>query len=340
MRHLLNTLYITKPDAYLSKDGLNLVVSIEQKEIFRIPIINIESIVYFGYLGMSPGAIKLCIDNNVSVAFLSPIGTYIGRIQSKTKGNVLLRIAQFQKYQDKEYALNISRNIIAAKIQNYRNILLRFNRDNQENHDIDVATTILKRCKNKSLSADSSDILRGIEGDAANTYFEVLPNMILQQQADFQFSGRNRRPPRDAINAMLSFAYTLLANDYTAALESVGLDPQIGFFHALRPGRPSLSLDLMEELRAYIGDRFVLTLINRKQITKKDFKQQTEDCVMLTDDGRRTFLQAWQSRKKEEIIHPFLNEKISIGLIPYVQAQLLARHLRGDLDVYPVFLIK
>jgi CRISPR-associated protein Cas1 len=340
MRRLLNTLYITTPNAYLSKDSLNLVVSVDQKEIFRIPIHNIESIVYFGYLGMSPGAIKLCTDNNVSVVFLSPSGAYIGKVQPKTKGNVLLRITQYHKSHDKDYSLNISRNIIAAKIQNYRNILQRFNRDNTANAAIEDAITALGRCKNKSLHAVDSEILRGIEGDAANTYFAILPCLILQQQADFPFKGRNRRPPRDAVNAMLSFAYTLLANDYTAALESVGLDPQVGFFHTIRPGRPSLSLDLMEELRAYLGDRFILSLINRKQITRTDFLQQTEDSIILTDSGRRTFLQAWQSRKKEEIIHPFLNEKIQIGLIPYVQAQLLARHLRGDLDEYPVFLIK
>lgn len=340
MRRLLNTLYITTPNSYLSKDGLNLVVSVDQKEVFRIPIHNIESIVYFGYLGISPGAIKLCTDNNVAVAFLSPSGVYLGKVQPKTKGNVLLRMAQYKQSGDKEYSLNISRDIIAAKIQNYRNILLRFNRDNTTNHAIEDAITILDKCKNKALHSSNSDILRGIEGEAANSYFAVLPHMILQQSADFPFRGRNRRPPRDAVNAMLSFAYTLLANDYTAALESVGLDPQVGFFHTLRPGRPSLALDLMEELRAYLGDRFILSLINRKQITRSDFKQQSEDSILLTDNGRRTFLQAWQSRKKEEITHPFINEKIPIGLIPYIQAQLLARHLRGDLDAYPVFLIK
>jgi CRISPR-associated protein Cas1 len=339
MRKLLNTLYITTPGSYLCKDGLNIVITVEQKEIFRIPIQNIESIVYFGYLGISPGAIKLCTDNNVSVVFLSPSGSYIGRIQAKTSGNVLLRLSQYHKSQDKEYALNISRNIVAAKIQNYRNILMRFNRDNPANN-IELAIQTLDRCKHKSLKALSADVLRGIEGDAANSYFAVFPKMILQQRTDFPFGGRSRRPPRDALNAMLSFAYTLLANDYTAALESVGLDPQIGFFHTVRPGRASLSLDLMEELRAYLGDRFVLTLINRKQISMSDFKQQTEDSIILNDNGRKTFLQAWQSRKKEEVMHPFINEKIPIGLIPYVQAQLLARHLRGDIDAYPVYLIK
>lgn len=340
MRRLLNTLYITTPNAYVSKDGLNIVVSVDQKEIFRVPIINIESIVYFGYIGMSPGAIKLCNENSVSVAFLSPSGAYIGRIQPKTKGNVLLRMAQYKKMQDKDSTLTISRNIVAAKIYNYRNILLRFNRDNEPNDVITTATSTLGRCKNKALNAENNDILRGIEGDAANSYFAALPHMILQQQSDFPFMGRNRRPPRDAVNAMLSFAYTLLANDYTAALETVGLDPQVGFFHTLRPGRASLALDMMEELRAYVGDRFILSLINRRQITKSDFVRQAEDSVLLTDTGRRTFLQAWQSRKKEEVTHPFLNEKIQIGLIPYVQAQLLARHLRGELDAYPVFLIK
>lgn len=340
MRKLLNTLYITTANSYLSKDGLNLVVTVDQKEIFRIPVINIESIIYFGYLGMSPGAVKLCTDNNVSVAFLSPTGNYIGRIQAKTHGNVLLRTAQYSKSQQPEISLPISRNIIAAKIQNYRNILLRFNRDNGINEKISEAASHLDNCKEKAIRAENPDILRGIEGEAANAYFAVLQDMILHQKQDFVFKGRNRRPPRDAVNAMLSFAYTLIAHDYTAALETVGLDPYVGFFHTLRPGRTSLSLDLMEEVRAYLGDRFVLSLINRKQITPADFRQQTTDGIVMTDNGRRTFIKAWQKRKKEEITHPYLNEKICVGLIPYVQAQLLARYLRDDLDAYPVFLIR
>jgi CRISPR-associated protein Cas1 len=339
MRKLLNTLYVTTPNAYLSKDGLNLVITVEQKEIFRIPIINIESIVYFGYLGMSPGAMKLCMDNHVAVAFLSPTGRYISRIQSKTQGNVLLRMRQYAQSQDADFSLGISRHIIAAKIQNYRNILRRFIRDNGADDEVEAAANLLDRCKQYALRAVDADTLRGQEGEAAGAYFAVFQRMILHQREDFPFQGRNRRPPRDAVNALLSFAYTLIAHDYTAAFESVGLDPYVGFFHTLRPGRPSLALDLMEEVRAYLGDRFVLSLINRKQLTRKDFQSQAEEAVVLTDEGRRTFLQAWQSRKKDEIRHPYLDEKIQVGLIPYVQAQLLARYVRGDLDAYPVFLI-
>jgi CRISPR-associated protein Cas1 len=340
MRKLLNTLYVTTPNAYLSKDGLNLVISVEQKEIFRIPVVNIESVVYFGYLGISPGAIKLCGDYHISIVFLTPGGRYISRIQPPTQGNVLLRLGQYQQSQDEAFALSISRNIIAAKIQNYRNILRRFIRDNGPDSEVEQAAAYLDRCKQYALQAVDAATLRGREGEAAGAYFSVLGRMILQQQADFPFQGRNRRPPRDAVNALLSFAYTLIANDYTAALETVGLDPYVGFFHTLRPGRASLALDLMEEVRAYLGDRFVLSLINRRQLSRHDFKLLEEEAVVLTDEGRRTFLQAWQSRKKEEIRHPYIDEKIPVGLLPYVQAQLLARYVRGDLDGYPVFLIQ
>jgi len=213
-------------------------------------------------------------------------------------------------------------------------------RDYGENVSVAQASKELQICKEKGLRASSADMLRGVEGDAANSYFGVFSQLILHNKSDFPFNGRNRRPPRDAVNAMLSFAYTLIANDYTSALEAVGLDPYVGFLHTLRPGRASLALDLMEELRAYLGDRFVLSLINRKQLTGKDFKKQGEDSVIMTDDARKIFLSAWQARKKEEIIHPYLNEKIPIGLLPYVQAQLLSRFLRGDIEDYPVFIIK
>lgn len=340
MRKLLNTLYITNPDAYLTKDGLNVVVSVKQVEVLRIPILNIESIIYFGYMGASPGLMKLCTDNHVSLTFMSPSGHYIARIQGATYGNVLLRTKQYALSKDEDFSLHLSSHVIAAKIQNYRNILQRFVRDYGENADVSAASNLLRVCKEKALRASTADILRGVEGDAANSYFGVFNQLILHNRADFPFNGRNRRPPRDAVNAMLSFAYTMIANDYTSALETVGLDPYVGFLHTLRPGRASLSLDLMEELRAYLGDRFVLSLINRKQLTGKDFKQQGEDSMTMTDDARKVFLSAWQSRKKEEIIHPYLNEKIPIGLLPYVQAQLLSRFLRGDIEDYPVFIVK
>ena len=340
MRKLLNTLYITTPESYLYKDGLNVVVSVNQKEVFRIPILNIEGIVTFGYMGASPGLMKLCVDNQVSLCFLSPAGRFLSRVQGPTKGNVLLRIKQYKLSEDKIFSLHISKLFIAGKIQNYRNILRRFIRDNGENIKVENAAKSLVHSKNLIFRTETFDQLRGIEGDAANSYFGVFDNLILHQKADFIFKGRNRRPPKDAVNAMLSFVYTLIANDVSAALETIGLDPYVGFLHTLRPGRTSLALDVMEELRAYLGDRLVLSLINKRQITIKDFIIQGEDSITMTDAGRKKLVSAWPSRKKEIIIHPYLNEKIPIGLLPYVQAMLLSRYLRGDLDDYPVFIIR
>src|SRR5574344_820283 len=340
MKKLLNTLYITTPESYLSKDGLNVVISVKQKEIFRIPILNIESIVTFGYMGASPGIMKLCTDYGVSLTFLSPNGRFIGRVQGGVKGNVLLRKRQYQLSDDFSFSLHLSKLFVAGKIQNYRNILRRFIRDHGNDAHIEAAARSLENSKNEALRASDANQLRGIEGDAANSYFEVFQHLIINQKADFIFHGRSRRPPKDEINAMLSFAYTLIANDISAALETVGLDPYVGFMHTLRPGRTSLALDLMEEFRAYLGDRLVLSLINRKQICIKDFIHQGEDGIIMTDSCRKTLLSAWQSRKKEIIIHPYLNEKISIGLLPYSQAMLLSRMIRGDIEDYPVFLIQ
>lgn len=339
MRKLLNTLYVTTPDAYLSKDGLNVVVSVKEKEIFRIPIINIEGIVTFGYIGASPGVMRLCADHNVSLSFLSPNGKFIGRFQGPIKGNVLLRTKQWELAQNQDFSLSISRLFVAGKIQNYRNILSRFIRDNGRNEAIESALNHLKYCKQTALNSPDMNHLRGIEGEAANRYFDIYSLLILHQRKDFEFHGRNRRPPKDAVNAMLSFVYTLISSEMNSALETVGLDPYIGFMHTLRPGRASLALDMMEELRAYLGDRLVLSLINRKQITIKDFTIQGEDQIVMSDEGRKIILSAWQNRKKELITHPYLGEKISIGLLPHVQAMLLARYVRGDIDNYPVFLI-
>lgn len=340
MRKLLNTLYVTTPESYLSKDGQNVVVSVKQQEVFRIPVINIEGIVTFGYMGASPGLMKLCTDNQVSLTFLSPNGRFVSRLQGQTLGNVLLRKAQYALAEDELWTLHVAQLMIGGKIQNYRNILRRYIRDYGYNEEVEIAAKILETFKHDIFRCDNKATLIGVEGMAANRYFEVLPHLITQQRDDFPFNGRNRRPPKDAVNAMLSLAYTLLANDITAALETVGLDPYVGFLHTLRPGRASLALDLAEELRAYLGDRFVLSLINRRQILPHDFIHQGEKGVALTDDGRRTFLTAWQNRKKETIVHPFLNEKIPVGLVPHAQAMLLARFIRNDIDDYPVFLIK
>lgn len=340
MRKLLNTLYITTPEAYLSKDGQNVVVSVKQQEVFRIPAINIEGIVTFGYMGVSPGLMKLCTDSGISLSFLSPNGKFISRVQGATHGNVLLRKAQYSLSDDAEWSLHVAKLIIAAKIKNYRNILRRYIRDYGECKEVDDAVKILDTNKRNALKAKDKAELMGFEGMASNAYFDVLPKLILNQKESFHFNGRSRRPPKDAVNAMLSFAYTLIANDCTAALETVGLDPYVGFLHALRPGRTSLALDIMEEFRAYLGDRFVLSLINKRQISPKDFLYQGDNGVILTDSGRKTFISAWQNRKRETIIHPYLNEKVEIGLLPYVQAMMLARYIRKDIDDYPVFLIK
>ena len=314
MRKLLNTLYVTTPDAYLSKDGQNVVVPGKQQEVFRIPSINIEEIVTFGYVGASPGLMKLCCDNGISLTFLSPSGRFIGRVVGPVRGNVLLRKAQYSLSENDEQSVSVARLMIAVKI-------LEFN-------------------KNLAIKEEDKGRLLGFEGIASNAYFNVFPNLILQQKEHFTFSGRNRRPPKDAVNAMLSFAYSLIANDCAAALETVGLDPYVGLFHSLRPGRISLALDVMEEFRAYLGDRFVLSLINKRQISPKDFLTQGDNGIIMTDNGRKVFLTAWQNRKRETIIHPYLNEKVEIGLLPYVQAMMLARYIRNDIDNYPVFIVK
>lgn len=340
MRKLLNTLYVTTPEAYLTKDGLNVVVSIEKEEQFRIPIMNVESIVTFGYMGASPGLMKLCMDNNVSLSFMTPQGRFICRVQGGTRGNVLLRKKQYSLSEDENVALHLAKLFITGKVFNTRSILQRYIRDNGADEDVETVIKQLEWRKKRIVQAENMDILRGEEGHAANTYFDVFNHLILHQKEDFPFHGRNRRPPKDEVNAMLSFVYTLIANDMTAALESVGLDPYVGFMHTLRPGRTSLALDMMEELRAYLGDRLVLSMINRKQVTKKSFIHQGDESLIMTDECRKEVLTTWQRRKKETIEHPYLKEKIPIGLLPYAQALLLARFLREDLDDYPVFLMR
>jgi CRISPR-associated protein Cas1 len=270
---------------------------------------------------------------------LSPNGRFIGRFQGTVHGNVLLRKAQYQIADDKEHALHYARLFVAGKIQNYRTILQRFMRDNGSNLKVETAVKALEVNKRCALRTKEVPSLMGVEGDAANTYFGVFPNLLLQNKEEFPFQGRKKRPPKDEVTALLSLVYTLLAHEAAAALETVGLDPYVGFLHALRPGRTSLALDLMEELRAYLGDRLVLSLINRRQVASSDFIAQGESGVVMTDNCRKTVLTAWQSRKMETIVHPYLEEKISVGLLPYVQALLLARAVRGDIDDYPVFLI-
>lgn len=343
MRKLLNILYITSPDSYLARDGENVVIRVAESEKFRIPVHNIEGIVTFGYTGASPALLGLCAERNVGISFLTEHGRFWGRLSGPVKGNVLLRRKQYRMADIQEDALSVSRLLIAGKIANCRNVLQRVLRD----HDNEENTTALKEASSlldirqkQALKAGDVDILRGIEGDAANTYFGVFNHFIVAQRDSFIMNGRTRRPPKDNVNALLSFVYTLLAHEVQSALETVGLDPYVGFLHTDRPGRAGLALDLMEEFRPYLADRLVLTLINRKQVQAKGFVNRGQSGILMDDDTRKQVLTAWQKRKQEEIQHPFLKESIPVGLLPYTQALLLSRLIRGDLDNYPVFVMK
>jgi CRISPR-associated protein Cas1 len=343
MRKLLNTLYITTPESFLSRDGENVVVKVDNQEKFRIPAHNIEGIVSFGYLGASPGLMALCAEHSIALSFVSQGGKFLGRVNGPVSGNVLLRRKQYRIADDKEFALEISKLFIAGKISNCRNIIMRAQREyksesTQQNFEKVVQQLAYKI--NQARIVDNMESLRGIEGEAALHYFSVFNHMIVAQKDHFSMNGRSRRPPMDSVNALLSFIYVLLAHEVRAALESVGLDPCVGFLHTDRPGRPGLALDLMEELRPYLADRLVLSLINRKQVNPSGFVQREVGGVLMDDSTRKDVLTEWQKRKQEEIMHPYLQIKIPLGLIPYSQALLLARYLRGDIDNYPVFLLK
>lgn len=343
MKKLLNTLYVTSENSYLSLDGENIVVFEDKKEVGRLPLHNLEGIVSFGYRGTSPALMGACADRNISLCYVTPQGKFLARVTGKIKGNVILRQQQYESSRDKEISLSIAKNCITGKIYNARWVLERAVRDHsfQINTDqVKTASVHLKQSLEYIRNSQSKEQLRGYEGEAASIYFGVFNELILQQKKDFVFCGRNKRPPLDNINAMLSFVYTLLTNQIASALECVGLDPYIGYLHTERPGRVSLALDLIEKLRAPLADRFVLSLINKKVITRKNFKTKENGAVIMDDEARKRLLTEWQNRKKETITHPFLKEKIEWGMVPYVQAMLLARYLRGDLDGYPVFLWK
>ena len=343
MRKLLNTLYITTPKSYLSLDGENIVILLEEDEKFRMPFVNIESIVCFGYMGASPALMGKCAKDNVSLSFLSPSGEFLARITGKTKGNVMLRKKQYFASEDEEFCLNFSKEIVAAKIFNSRKVLeraIRENADKINTEELSNASRLLKESVEKVYEQPNKEALRGFEGASAKAYFSVFDHMILKQKKSFSFSYRSKRPPLDNVNCMLSYLYTILSLDISAALETVGIDPYVGFFHEIRAGRASLALDLMEELRAYLVDRCVLSMINLSQVNEKDFFQKEGGGVLMTDDGRKKLLTCWQERKREMIKHTVIGEKIEIGLIPYVQAQLLARYMRGDMEEYPVFLYR
>lgn len=343
MRRLLNTLYVTLPDSYLACDGENVLIKLQNEVKFRVPVHNLEGIVCFGFSGASPKLMKLCCDRDVAISFLTDYGSFMGRVTGKVSGNVLLRRTQYRWADDVETSNRLSRRFIAAKIINSRAVLHRALRDHVDVVEIaplERAMGLMTGMMPRLETASSGDQIRGIEGEAANLYFSNFNQMILSQQDTFRLNDRNRRPPTDPVNALLSFLYTLLAHEVTAALESVGLDPQVGFLHRDRPGRPSLALDLMEEMRPHFADRLALTLINRRQITGKGFVVKENEAVIMDDATRKEVLTAWQKRKQEEIMHPYLEEKIPLGLVPYAQALLLARHMRGDLEDYPPFFWK
>lgn len=342
MRRLLNTLYVTTPESYLAREGENIVVRLEEKVVFRVPSHNIEAIVYFGYPGASPSLLGLCAEKGITVSFLKPHGGFLARLEGPQTGNVLLRRKQYRMADEENKLPLLAKYFIAAKLLNSRAVLQRGRRDHPDNVGETIGRNIvlLAAAAKKVLNSESLNDIRGLEGDAAQRYFAELDNLILEQKQDFFMLSRSRRPPLDNFNALLSFFYTLLVHDCRAALESVGLDPAVGFLHRDRPGRPSLALDLMEELRPYLGDRMVLSLINRRQVKPSDFIRQENGAVYLIPETRKALLALWQKRKQVEIIHPYLEEKIPVGLLPYTQALLLARFLRGDLDAYPAFLWK
>lgn len=343
MRHLLNTLFVTLEDAYLSLEGENVVVNREKTAVGRFPLHNLTMIVSFSYAGASPALMGACAERDVGLAFCTPRGKFLARVSGISRGNVLLRRAQYRAADDLAESCHIARSMIFGKIHNARWSMERTRRAHKLRIDetsFQNACSIHKELLPRILEAVDMEALRGLEGAGASAYFGVFNDMILRQKEDFSFVGRSRRPPLDNVNAMLSFAYSLLANDCAAALESVGLDSYVGFLHRDRPGRTSLALDLMEELRPCVADRFVLTLINNRVLSGGDFETSESGAVRMSDEGRRKFLKQWQERKQETITNPYLEEKLAWGLVPYVQALLLARYLRGDLDAYPPFLWK
>ena len=343
MKQLLNTLFVTSEDIYLSLEGENVLANRDGEVVARYPLHTLQTIVSFSYSGASPALMGACAEKGIGLAFCTPRGRFLARVCGESNGNVLLRREQYRIADDPHRSCAVARDMIFGKLSNSGASIQRTLRDHAprvQNCGLEDAASQIRQLLSQVLAAADLEALRGLEGVGASAYFGVLDHMLLNRKEDFYFRGRNRRPPLDRVNAMLSFAYSLLAHDCASALESVGLDAYVGFLHRDRPGRESLALDLMEELRPCMADRFVLTLVNNRMIKPEDFQVQDSGAVLLTDDGRKKFLKAWQERKRDALTHPYLNEKMSWGLIPYVQALLLARYLRGDLDAYPPFLWK
>ena len=343
MRKHLNTLYVTTQGAYLAKDGESILVRVEGRPKARVPAHNLAGIVCFGNVSFSPFLLGHCSERGILVSFLTQRGRFLARIHGKVSGNVLLRREQYRRADDEDACAAIARNVVVAKSANCRLSLLRARRDRPDSPGgpaVEAAAAELSRCLRQVQRERSVESIRGVEGAAARAYFGVFRYLITQQVDSFAFTGRSRRPPLDRINALLSFVYTLLVHDVTSALEGVGLDPAVGFLHRDRPGRPSLALDMMEELRPYVADRLSLALVNLRTLNPDHFNVEESGAVLLTEDGRMVVLRAYQKRKDEELTHPFLGEKVTVGMLPHLQALLLARHLRGDLDAYPPFLAR
>ena len=343
MKHLLNTLFVTTQGAYVSKDGESVVVSVEREERLRVPVHHLGGLICFGNVMCSPFLLGHCAENGVAVSFLSAHGRFLARVQGPVSGNVLLRREQYRRADDPATSARLARAFVIGKAANARTVLLRAARDHGGTEGADAiaeASGRLARLIARLRPEHSLEEIRGIEGDAARTYFGAFDALVTAQKSDFFFRERSRRPPMDNLNALLSFLYTLLAHDCIGALEGVGLDPQVGFLHRERPGRPSLALDLMEEFRPSLADRLALSLVNLRQLQGRDFRRSDSGAVEMSDAARKTVLLEWQKRKQDELRHPFLDETVAVGLLPYVQALLLARHLRGDLEGYPPFLWK
>lgn len=343
MRKLLNTLFVSSEDIYLSLDNENVAAWKDGTVIQKMPLLNLENIFYFGYRGASPALLGACVRRNIGFCFLTPNGRFLARASGITRGSILLHKEQYRVSEDEAKSCALASAMISAKILNARAVLMRAARDHPLSVDQELFQDYVRELMQSARMAHQAstlDELRGIEGNAAQMYFSLFDSMILTEKTAFFFHRRSKRPPLDRVNALLSFTYTLLAHDCASALESAGLDPAAGFLHRDRPGRASLALDLMEELRSIYADRFVLTLINNRVIRRTDFQQMEDGAVWLNETGRKNLLKKWQERKRDIITHPFLEEKIPWGLIPYVQALLLGRCLRDDLDGYPPFLWK
>lgn len=344
MRRMLNTIYVTSEDAWLRKDGANLLVEVEGVERGRAPLHMLDGIVSFGRQGASPALLAACAEAGITVSHLDPNGRFLARVEGQRSGNVLLRRTQYRCADDAARAVPIVRGILAGKMANQRTVIRRALRDHADKLEdtaretLEAAERRLTDGARRTLEAQAVDQLRGLEGEAAQVYFGAFNAMILNEDPYFVFQGRSRRPPLDRVNALLSFLYALLGHDCRSALEAHGLDPQVGFLHADRPGRAGLALDLMEELRPVLADRLALSLINRRQLAPSDFIVEEAGGVRIEDEARRRVLIAWQERKRDELTHPFLGEVLPLGLLAHAQAQLLARHLRGDLDGYPSFI--